>query len=481
MQTKTPAYQRLANEVIQHITSGKWSPGDKMPSLRQFSRQHNTSLTTAIRCYDLLQDHGYVVSKARSGFIIQTTPVNTGKVLNAANKISSSEASTPAFSPQVRTHFSTLDLLTPPATYQAVTKPFFGAQIAPKLLPTTLLNRCISRMHKYNQGFSYGDPVGELELREQITQHFSQQGFALSIERLLVTNGCMDAVSQALEVLTTQGDIIAVNSPCYHGLLQLLQVMQRKVIEIPSTLSGLDIEALGRAAQQHDIKACIFSSNHQNPSGYTLPIEQKQWLAEFANRQKIPLIEDDVFIDLNHKGFMPLPIKHWDTHGYVVWCSSVAKTLAPGLRLGWCDGGRFIESLQTARRLKSLGVNRPLQQGLAEFFRNGHYRRYLARFNPKLGQQVMNYRQYLAEHLPPHSHISTPSGGSTLWVQVPNLNAEKLAAETQGKDWAVISGHHFSSRQVYQDHFRLNAGWPLTDDVKSKLQPLLRAIEQSIG
>lgn len=476
MNRSIPKYQQIARDIIQGITTNKLRAGEKMPSLRQLSQQRNTSITTAIRCYEYLQDHGYLVALPRSGFIVQSDPTanSSSKDKGAAKSIF-----LPQFSPQVRTRCLVPKPHKPQPFSDTSPSVFASAQIAPELLPIQQLNRCITRMQKYNQGFLYGEPAGEKEFREQVSQHFSQQGLPISSEHLLVTNGCMDAVSHALELLTTKGDIVAINSPCYYGLIQLLGLMQRKIIEIPSTVEGLDLDALARASRKHDIKACVFNTNHQNPSGGTLAIEQKQWLAKFANQQKIPLIEDDVFIDLSHTGCLPLPVKYWDSNGYVIWCSSVSKTLAPGLRLGWCDAGRFSELLQSARRLKSIGVNRPLQQGLAEFFRNGHYRRHLSRLAPTLGAQIQDYQNYLTTHLPEGSAFSLPCGGSTLWIQVPNLKSKKLQNLTQGCNSEVVTGSFFSSRAVYDEYFRLNAGWPLEGKVKAALKALLNNVKQA--
>jgi DNA-binding transcriptional MocR family regulator len=178
----------------------------------------------------------------------------------------------------------------------------------------------------------------------------------------------------------------------------LRQFAQQNAVSMTTAIrcyEQLDLEQLEALAQQRVIKACLITSSHQNPTGHSISVEQKRWLADFSSRMEIPIIEDDVFCELSHQGPMPLPIKAWDNDGWVIWCSSVSKSLAPGLRLGWCQSGRFLNEMVKQRYLTTMGINQPLQEGLAEFINSGHYARHLSKINSLLYQQVIDYHQFL--------------------------------------------------------------------------------------
>lgn len=475
------AYKRLAQKMVDEIQQGQRQVGEKMPSLRRFASQHGVSMTTAIRCYEHLEDLGYVNAIEKSGFYI-TLPLKAPNSIEF-KQFNSEITALPEtdflrFGPSQNTHNQTnknTGKNTGKSTNKGSAQQAFGtAQSSPESMPIEALQRCINRVlrQQNSQHYLYGDPQGSETLRQALASHFSKQGFGLQSKDLMITNGCMDAVALALEAVTEPGDAVAVTSPCFNGLLQLLALMKRPVIELPSTPEGLDLTQLEKLAEQGVVKACLMTSSHQNPSGHSLNTKQKQWLAEFASRFSIPLIEDDVFGELCHQGPIALPIKAWDSEGWVIWCSSASKTLAPGLRLGWCQPGRFLTKLVKQGYLRSFGVNQPLQEGLAEFIDNGQYTKHLKKINLQLRQNMLDYHQFLISHLPDNVTISTPVGGMVMWIHAPGLDSEKLAVAAQAQDIAIRPGSVFSCRHYYQDHFRINIGWPLDKQRQEQLGQL---------
>ena len=90
---------------------------------------------------------------------------------------------------------------------------------------------------------------------------------------------------------------IAVESPCYFGLLQILESLGMRALEIPtSPQHGLSIEALDLAFQTHgNIRAVVVVPNFQNPLGCVMPDAEKARLVALCERQQVPLIEDDTY------------------------------------------------------------------------------------------------------------------------------------------------------------------------------------------
>ncbi|XPF94063.1 PLP-dependent aminotransferase family protein [Colwellia sp. RE-S-Sl-9] len=461
---KQPIYKQLAKNIIEKISSGVVSHGDKLPSLRVFSVQQQVSVNTAIRCYEYLVDLGYVESEAKSGFLIRKPqhkaqlnefPQFKGEIKEVNKKLYSNNQNRSSFTP----------LLT--------------AQVSPEFVPINLLKSAFNKGFQTQNidQFIYSSAQGNQALINALIEHFSYKGFALKQQELLITHGCIDAVATALNVVSKPGDTIAVNSPCFNGILELLALYDRKVIEIPSTNSGLDLNQLSRIVEKHTIAACLFSSNFQNPTGHSLSAEQKQWLANFAAQHKLPIIEDDVFIELHHQGVMPLPIKHWDKEGWVLWCSSVSKSLAAGLRLGWCAAGRFSETFNYHNKVKNLGVNQPIQKGVAEFINRGHYARHIKKINQTLLVQIASYRRFLYAILPKNTVISDPKGGVVLWVKVPNIDTRLLEKHCLDEGIYIRSGYLFSTQKFYSDCFRINVGWPLTEQIKNQLKVLAQFLK----
>jgi len=446
-------YKQIADDYIAEIRSGSLETGTRLPSLRRLAQLHDVSITTAMNCYHLLEELGWAASRPQSGFYV-TLP------LSAATE-------TPQF-PQF-TSSKTDPSQIGPAGYNASVAnpgPLGLSLLGPQALPTEALQRSLRRASQ-RQGASvhlYPDPQGNLILRQALQQHFSTSHLSLPAEQLVITNGCIDAIRTALEVTTKPGDPVAITSPCFSGLLDLLSGLNRIVVEIPSTSEGIDIDQLEQQMQQGNIRAALFSTSHMNPSGITLSAAQKERLALLANRYQIPMIEDDVYIELGHDNAQPLPAKHWDKEGYILWCGAVSKTLAAGYRVGWCLPGRYLEQYVRLRSIQSYGVSTPVQAALADFIDTGQYLRHLKRTRQFLACNAREYHHFLREQLPEAARISQPEGGMVFWLQIPGLNYAQLQQALQQDNIDIRLGSAFSTLALYNDCLRINFGWPLRED-----------------
>src|SRR5262249_1327135 len=138
--------------------------------------------------------------------------------------------------------------------------PLGAAFPSPDLLPTDKLNRTLSAIARSSggAGISYDPPPGCLALRRQIARRSVEWGFALAAEDVITTVGAMEGVHLCLRAVAQAGDTVAVESPAFYGLLQLIESLGIKVIEIPAhPRTGIDLEVLDHTLQNHRVKACL--------------------------------------------------------------------------------------------------------------------------------------------------------------------------------------------------------------------------------
>ena len=177
-----------------------------------------------------------------------------------------------------------------------------GAAVpAASFLPTQKMAQISASVaRRYGQRIAnYEFPPGAPELRRQIARRMSEQGCLVDPNDILITNGCQEAMSLALRVVTKPGDIVAVESPTFYGLLQVIESLSLRAIEIPThPRDGIALDALQLACEQWPIKACIAVPNYSNPLGYCMSDERKRALVELVGRYRIALIEDDIYGDL---------------------------------------------------------------------------------------------------------------------------------------------------------------------------------------
>ncbi len=466
-------YENLAQRFISDIKAQKLPTGSRLPALRVICQQHKVSMTTATRAYDYLQQAGWIYAQPQSGYFV--SPQADAYQQDHAP---AAHVSLDKMEPRDPKDFAPLNGYNPTS---ALFTPLGTSMIAPQLQPAEALQRCIKRVTRRagQQLFEYPDPQGEIALRSALAQHFQKEHFAFLPQDLVITNGCIDSVRIAIETLTQVGDTIAIGSPCFSGLLDLLVALSRNVIEIPLGSDGLDLEYFESVLQQGLVKASLFSTSNINPTGQTLSVKQKQTLAQLAARYQIPMIEDDIYFELSHQNLSPLPSKHWDNQGYVVWCGSVSKSLAAGMRLGWCLPGQYLESYRKKQVATGFGVNGLMQSALAEFINTGEYQSHVNKVRRLLGAQIHDYRQFLSLNLPQETKISLPQGGIVLWLQIPNLNTLELEQQANQAGIDMRSGACFSTHDVYHDCLRINCGWPLqnTVDKHSSYQQLQKLCE----
>ncbi len=454
-------YKELAGDFIRDIETGKLAHGSRMPSLRKLSKQRAVSMSTVVSCYQELESQGWIYARPQAGYFVspQTSKHRTPEWAKFVSTVST-----------VKQNFSIHSSRNGPLGVSST-----------HLDPTALkeLERSFRRTNKRlsHRLSHYPNTQGEPMLREALCTHFAKLGLHIRPEELLITSGCIPAIKAALESCTQVGDAVAISSPCFSGILELLGQMGRRIVEIPSLDDGIDLTQLESHLQQGIVKAGVFCTSHMNPQGITMSVQQKKKLAELANHYKTPIIEDDVFLELSYSDHTPLPAKSYDHGGYILWCGSMSKTLSPSYRLGWCLPGRYTEHYQQFHAASNFGISLPIQLAIADFVESGHYAKQLKRRRIKLLELKQSYLHFLSNKLPETVNISNPQGGMVLWLQLPDINTAILNEQIERHKIDIRMGHLFSTLALYDNCLRINIGFELNQEIKDELNLLVNAIE----
>jgi DNA-binding transcriptional MocR family regulator len=300
---------------------------------------------------------------------------------------------------------------------------------------------------------------GHMELRKQIALLGLSCGLELSPEQIVITNGCHEAIFLALTAVCQPGDTVALESPVYFNLLQLLDHLKLKIIEIPSSqVDGIHLNTLRFVLENHSIKAVFLISNINNPMGFCMPKEKKKALVALLDVHNVPLIEDDIYGDLGFKQ-RAYPLKSFDTMDNVLLCSSFSKTIAPGLRVGWIVPGKYYDFVVKSKTLLNLSTASMNQIAMARFLKDGGYERHLRSLRKTLSAQVMAMRAAILKYFPKGTLVSRPRGGQLLWIELPqNIDAETIYYNALAQGILIAPGHLFSIKPNYTHCMRLSAG-----------------------
>jgi DNA-binding transcriptional MocR family regulator len=274
--------------------------------------------------------------------------------------------------------------------------------------------------------------------------------------------------------VTRPGDTVAVESPAYHLMLQLLEILGLKALEIPTDpRTGLSIEALDLATRESRVAACLLVPNASNPLGSIMPDEHKRRLAKLTAERGVAVIEDDIYGDLHFSSERPWPIKAFDKAGNVMLCSSFSKCLSPALRIGFVAAGRYRAQVALHKTITSGGTNPVTQQVLAEYLESGAYARHMRGLRRTYERQVDAMRASVARHFPAATRITEPQGGFVLWVELPEgVDTTALYDRAIAAGVAYVPGELFSASGMYRNCLRLNCGNPHTPEVEDAVRRL---------
>ncbi len=343
--------------------------------------------------------------------------------------------------------------------------PLGSAFPSPGLFPLPTLARALGRAMRDLDPWRTVEDLspGNETLRRQIALRYIGAGFGLDPAELVICNGAMEALNLCLEAVTTPGDLVVVESPCFYGALQALERLGLRAVEVATDPGrGADLGALAELLARHPVKACWLMPNFQNPLGSLMPVENKRRLVALLAARGIPLVEDDVYAELYFGASRPPPAKAFDAAGLVLHCSSFSKSLAPGYRVGWAAAGRFAAEVARRKLMSSLSAAVPSQEGLAEYLRHGAYDRHLRQLRRVLADSLARTLRAVAKHFPPGTRVTRPEGGYFCWIELPpQVDALQLHRLALSHRISLAPGALFSADQRrFRNSIRINYGHP---------------------
>lgn len=444
-------YQDLAETLRQQIADGVHRPGQRLPGLRSQAQHFGVSISTVVAAYRKLEDAGYLEARSRSGFYVR-----------ASQRIPMLESKTTSITaaPQPVTGQAMAMALIKAANNPNIVQ--LGAAVPdPRYLPTQAVAQALARVARQQRlrVAGYQMPPGAWELRQQIALWLSQTGGSIAADDIVITTGCQEALSLALRAVTRPGDVVAVESPTFYGLLHVLESLELSALEIPSDpRDGIALPALAFALDRWPVAACVLVPNFSNPLGYCMSDDQKRAVVALLTQRGIPLIEDDVYGDLGFENRRPSTCKALLPQADILYCSSFSKTLSPGLRIGFVIAtGKRRERIEYLKYVSSIASPTLPQLATAELLESGRYARYLREIRGHYASAVARMRAAVLHYFPDGCRFSQPAGGFVLWIALPeNVDSFALAQRALRQGVSIAPGTLFSASGKFKNFIRIS-------------------------
>ncbi len=318
-------YLSIADSLEKMINDEILRLGEKLPSIRTISSEYGISMGTAFQAYYHLEAKGLIEARPKSGYYVRFNNKRLPAMPMAhhpdeiVNEVSVQEMINAVFKNLTAKHVINFSIGAPSID----------------LLPAAKLNKSIVHAMRSSEHscIAYEDVQGNPELRKQIAKLSFNWAGGTKPDEIVVTTGCIEALVICLKAVTEAGDTVAIESPTFFGIFQVIKSLGLKTIEIPTDpVEGVDLNYLKKAITKFKIKACVFVTNFNNPLGSCMPDDKKKELVQLITKYRMPLIEDDIYGELYFGKQRPKTCKTFDKEGWVLYCSSFSKSLAPGYR-----------------------------------------------------------------------------------------------------------------------------------------------------
>jgi 2-aminoadipate transaminase len=325
-----------------------------------------------------------------------------------------------------------------------------GGIPAPESFPLDLIQELTARViDKYGAGaFQYDRTEGFIPLTEALVGHLEKKGVQAWAEEITIASGSQGVLDGIGKVLISKGDRVAVEAPTYLGALQAFDPYEPEYVRMDTDDEGLIPASLEAALRSGPIKLIYLVPTFQNPTGRTIPLERRVAIAEIIQRHNALLVEDDPYSDLRYRGEALPPIAAF-APDHVVYASTLSKTFAPGLRIGFCVAPELIRRwLVLVKQGVDLHTSTFNQALAAEYlsggYLEGHLPKILNLYRPK--QEAM--LAALATYLPDSFTWSKPEGGMFLWAAGPaGFDAQRLYERCIDCHVAFVPGRYFFTQQ----------------------------------
>lgn len=326
----------------------------------------------------------------------------------------------------------------------------FG-QPDPALLPVAELGRAPAAAFARfgTDPLAYGAPEGAWPLLGWLRDRIAErEGVSLELHEMIGTGGNSEAIDQICTLFTRPGDVVLVESPTYHLGLRILNDHALDLRGVPMDEQGLRVDALeallaSLAAEGKRPRFLYTIPTFHNPTGCNLAADRRQAVIDLAVRHGFFIVEDDVYRELAYDTDAPSSLFALAPRGTVMRLGSFAKSLAPGLRLGWITCGPEHAARFANGGLRDSGGAPSYAMGMfvAALCLSGDYDAHVARLRAAYRERRDALARALTTHLPAGCRFETPGGGYFIWVTVPDhIDTTALAAAADAHRVSFVPG-----------------------------------------
>ena len=344
------------------------------------------------------------------------------------------------------------------------------------LLPAEAVREAAARALEsdWERALSYGTGKGHPGLCEWIAELHG-----VDPERVMVTNGSMEAASLLFRHFVGKGDRVVVEQPSYDRTLLILERLGAERVGVHLEADGVDAEAVAEATAGVDTALLHLIPNFHNPAGCTLSQEKRRRLVALAAERGFYLFEDDPYRLISFEGDAGETMLEMDEANRVIHASSFSKTVSPGVRVGYLVGPpNEIAALAKRAGETFISPNMLAESIVLELCRSGALERNIETVNRILRERRDALVGALEEKVP-EAEFVVPQGGYFLWLDLnDDVDTVKLLEAAKKEGVSFLAGPDFMI-EGGANSLRLSFAPVTSEQIPEGIDRLARALESS--
>ncbi len=431
----------VMGHVRERITRGELGSGARLPSIRRCAQSLGVSNSTVVEAYDRLAAAGEITSRRGAGFFV----AGSRRPVALAEQV-----------PPVEREIDPLWVMRHSLeTGDDVLKPGCG-WMPESWMPTDAIRRAL-RAEARGPGEAltgYGQPLGYAPLRAMLARRLGEREIMTAPNQVLLTDSGTSAIDLLCRLFVRQGDTVLVDDPCYFNFINTLRAHGARIVGVPFTPTGPDLDAFARLAAEHRPRLYLTTGALHNPTGASPSPTIQHRLLGLIQAHDMMVIEDDIFADFESDPTTRLAA--FDGLDRVVYVGSFSKMLSASLRCGFIAARpEWIEALADLKLATTFGAADLAARVVHRLLADGGYRRHGEAVRARLAKARIETRDRLnATGL---SLWTEPRAGLFLWARLPDgQDAVGVSRLAMRAGVVLAPGDVFSVGRRAGDYLRFN-------------------------
>ncbi|CEH29429.1 GntR family transcriptional regulator [Aneurinibacillus migulanus] len=398
----SPKYKQIYEQFKLFIEQGDILANEQLPSIRQLADSLQVSRNTTLMAYDQLVAEGYIRGEGRKGYFANKLEPLLFQEALISHNIKRTESGKPVL----------ID--------------FRAGAVDQTHFPLKIWRRIANQVLTLQESFRYGEPFGEMCLREQIATYLLQsRGVKTDANAIIIGSSTQQMLIHLGHILKDDFSSITVEDPGYDGAREAFQLNCFTLETLPVYETGADFSQL-----EHMKSRLIYvAPSHHSPYGVSMPIQQRHALIHWADKRHGYIIEDDYDSEFRYTQ-QPFPALASIDASRVIYLGNFSKSFLPGIRLSYMVLPQPLLDRYKHQFLHFESTTSILSQlTMAKFMENGEWNRHIKRMRLVYKRKMQHLVSVLRKEFEQNISIIGEQSGLYLLVKVHLKRSEEWLIE----------------------------------------------------